>query len=977
VNDQDRWKKISEIIDAALARPAHDHQAFLATVCEGDDDLRLEVESLLSYHADARGLMASPALDLMAGAIAADSEALIGGQFGPYRIEAHIGSGGMGEVYRATDTRLRRTVALKILPPHLAHDPYLRTRFDEEAQAVAAVRHPHICVLYDIGQEGETGFLVMEHLAGETLAARLARDLLSPAEIFRYALEAADALAAIHESGITHGDLKPSNIMLTAAGVKLLDFGLATLHPAMSATRAGAAAPVAGTLPYMAPEQVQRLATDHRADVFAFGALLYEMVTGEQAFDGRDRAKLVAAILTDTPAPIPAIAPASVRPLEPLIRRCLAKDPAERWQNARELREELQRLAAAVSGTTTVAPPRSRHVVHAALAVAALVVLAVGAAGRVEFARALGLRPDRPQPMVAGAVPLHLGNMRLLTAEGRLEIDPAISPDGRFVAYTAGDVYEMRIFVRPIGGGEAIRLAPAAAARQYQPRWSPDGQRLLFVTPEGAFVASPTGGVLQRLDLPPDLMANDGAGMPGAPLVRVFGAAWSPDGQEVLIAHSGALTIVPLAGGAHRRLAARSWDELHHCDWSPDRRWIACVSGNWFLAGPRGMFGNVAPSSIVLIGADGGSTKEITNDSAQNLSPLWSPDSSRLYFLSDRQGIGDIYAVDVETDGQVHSAPVRVTTGLGAQAISFSADRKRLLYSAYSARSNLWSMPIPSRGPVNVSDASPLTSGNQIIEAMKVSPDGKWLLYDSTLYGSADIFRMPAGGGAVERLTSHPSHEFAPNVSWDGRWLAYHSFRTGTRDVFVQPLAGGPEEQVTNTPGQESFPTWLRDSQGLLFFDQAVKDGQFRGQFATRRSGPGSWDSPIELDFIGLSRYSVLPDQRLAYPRAGGVELSTLDRSSIRFIYRPTPNSDDPVVESVQTEPGADGRTLYLKSHDSDGRAAFWSLPLSGGAPTLLVRFDDLSRPSSRMDFSVGNGRFFFTIDDRRSNIWLADVTER
>ena len=960
-------------MDAALQRPAHEHAAFLAAACGGDEGLRVEVESLLSCHSDAQTLMASPALDVMAGEIAADADALIGRRLGPYRIDARIGSGGMSEVYRATDIRLHRTVALKTLPPHLAHDAYLRQRFGEEARAVAAVRHPNICVLHDVGQEGTTGFLVMEHLEGETLAARLSRGPLSAADVFRYAAETADALAATHESGITHRDLKPSNIMLTSEGAKLLDFGLATLHDAIAPSDAGAAAPLAGTLPYMAPEQVQGRKVDHRTDIWAFGAVLYEMVTGRQAFDGARRADLVKMIQTDDPPPIPAQVPVSTRALEPLIRRCLAKNSQCRWQNTRELAAEIGRIADVSRAVAATSAP-ARYRVRAVAAVAVVTVLTAIAALRVELGGLLPLTSaGDPSSIVVAAAPLHLGNMRLLTAAGRVEIDPAISPDGRFVAYTAGDVSEMLVFVRPIERDHAIPVAPGAAARQFQPRWSPDGEQILFVTSDGAFVAAPSGRALRRLDLPADLLA---AGQ-HTPAVRVYGAVWSPDGREVAVAHASGLTILPLGGGAPRRLMARTWDELHHCDWSPNRRWIACVSGNWFVAGPRGFLGNVAPSVIVLIPANGGAARGVTNDNAQNLSPSWSADSSRLYFVSNRHGIGDIYSVDVPDDGRIRAEPARLTTGLGAQSVSFSSDRKRLLYSAYSARANLWSMPIPSGGPVNISDAAPLTSDNQIIEFVQVSRDGKWLLYDSTLHGSADIFRMPAGGGPPERLTSHPSHEFAPSASWDGRLLAYHSFRTGTRDIFVQPLEDGrPVEQVTNTPAQESFPTWLPDGQRLLFFDQAVTEGRWRGLFATRRQAPGTWETPSELGFAGIARTSVLPDGRLAYARAGGVEVSALDPSTAQVIYRPAPGSRDPVVKNVQTQPG-DGRTVYFKSHDADGRAAFWSLPVAGGTPTLLVRFDDLSRPSSRPDFAVGNGRFYFSIEDHRSNIWLADVTER
>ena len=836
MSDKDRWKEISEIIEAALRRPADDRPAFLTTACAGDEPLRLEIESLLSCHSDAQGLMASPAIDVIAAAIVADSDSLIGRQLGPYRVDARIGSGGMGDVYRATDVRLRRPVALKILPRHLADDPYLRERFVEEAQTVAAVHHPHICVLHDVGQDGETEFLVMEHLEGETLAVRLTRGPLSTTDVFRYATEIADALVATHESGITHRDLKPGNIMLTSSGTKLLDFGLATLHHAMLATDVGSVAshppmtatPLAGTLQYMAPEQLQRQEVDHRTDIFAFGALLYEMVTGRKAFDAESRADLVAAILTTDPAPIPASVAAATRALEPLIRRCLAKDANQRWQNTRDMANEIGRLASVV-GMGAAGPLLRPRAVHAVLAVAIVTVLAAVAVWRVELADA----------------PLRLGNTRLLTAEGQIEIDPAISPDGRFVAYSSGTADAMRIFVRPVAGGRTMPLSNGVGVRQFQPRWSPDGRHILFVTLEGAFVAPAFGGATRRLHSP-----SEG---------WVFGAAWSPDGREVAVAGGASLTIVPLNGGTHRRLQARSSDELHHCDWSPNRTWIACVSGNW----PRRVFGNVAPSTIVLIPTMGGPAFEIANGTAQNLSPVWSPDSTRLYFVSNRQGIGDIYSVDVSEDGRVRGEAARVTTGLGAQSIAFSTDRRRLAYAAYSARANLWSMPIPSRGPVDISRATPLTSGNQIVEMMSMSPDGKWVLYDSTLHGNADIFRIPTGGGPAERLTQHPADEFAPAVSPDGRLLAYHSWRTGTRDIFVQPLEGGPVEQVTGTPSQESYPVWLADSRSLIFWDQAVSNGKFRGKFVVRRHAPGTWGTPrgLDLDPAGFACYQteVLP----------------------------------------------------------------------------------------------------------------------
>ena len=354
----DRWSDVSRIFHAALAMPAPARADYVRDACGGDDALRFEVESLLTHLPEADSFLDVSAAALPANGRATDAVSLVGQQLGSYRIDGHIGSGGMGEVYRATDLRLGRRVALKLLSPHVRGDAERRASFVGEARAIAALHHPHICVLHDIGSDSGLDFLVMEYLDGETLATLLARGPLPLNAAYRYAIEIADALSETHARGVVHRDLKPANIMITATGTKLLDFGLATLH---SSTTTNSAA-WAGTLPYMAPEQIEGDEIDARTDIFAFGAVLYEMITGRPAFDGICRDDLTAT---------------GVEPprLRDVVRRCLSRDPDLRFQAADEIEKEIHRLER-----------RSRKVRTIAITSGLLIaMLAVGSSGWVRY----------------------------------------------------------------------------------------------------------------------------------------------------------------------------------------------------------------------------------------------------------------------------------------------------------------------------------------------------------------------------------------------------------------------------------------------------------------------------------------------------------------------------------------------------------------------------------------------------------------
>src|SRR5216684_34367 len=290
-----------------------------------------------------------------------------GTRLGPYEILSAIGAGGMGEVYRARDTRLDRIVAIKVLPAHLAGRPDLRERFEREARTIASLNHPHICVLHDIGRQDGTDFLVMEYLEGETLAQRLLKGPLPLEQVLRYAVEIADALDKAHRKGVTHRDLKPGNIMLTKAGTKLLDFGLAKLRqdaaPAIPLSQLPTATAkdavtqegtILGTLQYMAPEQLEAKAVDARTDLFAFGAVVYEMATGRKAFAGNSQASVIGAILKDDPPPISTLQPMTPPALDHVVKRCLVKEPDERWQSANDLTNELKWIAEGPGQTAAI-----------------------------------------------------------------------------------------------------------------------------------------------------------------------------------------------------------------------------------------------------------------------------------------------------------------------------------------------------------------------------------------------------------------------------------------------------------------------------------------------------------------------------------------------------------------------------------------------------------------------------------------------
>jgi Tol biopolymer transport system component len=881
-----------------------------------------------------------------------DLRARLQAALGPgYRVEHELGGGGMSRVFLAQEHELGRQVVVKVLPPEMAAGVN-GERFRREIRLAASLQHPHIVPLLAAGHADDLVYYTMPLIDGESLRAKLAREGELPVpETVRLLRDVTDALAYAHEHGVAHRDIKPDNVLIARHHAVVTDFGVAKALSESTGKSALTSAGVAlGTPAYMAPEQaVADPHTDHRCDIYAVGAVGYEMLTGRPPFMGPTPQHVMAAQVTEAPEPVTrrrATVPAA---LAALVMRCLEKSPADRWQSAEELLDQLEAMATPSGGST----PTGTHPVATVARAPQWLKLALGTTGLVIVVAGTAVLARSKSEV------LTLGTVTQITFEPGLEIEPAISPDGKLVAYTAGPMSAARIYVRQ-SGGRPVALTADSGPPQRRPLWSPDGTRILFETDADLLVMPALGGT-------PRIMAH-----------RACCAAWSPDGRQVAYARSRrrlggsperpeSIYVTPPDGGPSRFIGLVF--DPHSLTWSPDGQWLALVSGNDQFALGAATLGNKGPSAIVLVPAVGGAPVPVTDNAALNVSPAWTPDGRHLLFVSNRDGARDVYVVRLGSAGMPGGRPSRLTTGLNAHSISLSADGTRLAYSVYTSHANVWAISIPTDGPISADRATQVTTGNQTVEGLTVSPDGRWLYFDSDRSGNANIYRMPLGGGEPERLTTNPADDFSPDVSPNGRWVAFHSLRFGTRDIFVMPADGGEAQRVTDDPGEERFPIWSPDGQSLSYSLNGT--GTRDGLYVISKDQSGRWGPPRRVwnhpargawSRDGRTLLSIWTDGIWLIPAAGGAS---------RRVYEPpdTVNGPEPPVSW-----SADGRAIYFKEVDREGRASFWALPTTGGRPRLLVRFDDPTKPFYHPNWKAHGRRFYFTINDRQSDIYVAEL---
>ena len=869
-----------------------------------------------------------------------------------YRIVRELGAGGMATVYLAEDLKHGRQVAIKVLRPELAAviGP---ERFVREIRTIAALQHPHILGLIDSGEVEGTAYYVMPFVEGESLRDRLARDKQLPiTDALRIATEVASALDYAHRHGVIHRDIKPENILLHDGQALVADFGIALAASKSGGSRMTETGMSLGTPHYMSPEQAmgEREITG-RSDVYALGVVTYEMLTGDPPFTGSTAQAIVARMMTETPRSLVAQRHTISAPVESAVLTALEKLPADRFATAAEFGAALQRAPGDVRPVATqvmpAAGPRApRPAGMSARRVASLAaLLLVGALGGFLLARAKARGP---------ALPMTFGRTIKVTWDPGLEILPAISPDGKSVAYGQGTTVNMQIFVRPVSGGRSIRLTDDTTGIQSHPRWSPDGSRVLFLAGGGVFSAPATGGPA-RPEVPPGRST------------AVVSAAWSPDGSTIAYAVGDSL-FLRKPDGTSRPLA--HFTEPSVCAWSPNGKLIACDSGNILSLLIGEAFGNVSPSAIVVVSVPDGRVVHVTDSVTVNQGPVWSPDGRWLYFVSSRHGPRDIYAQRVTGSGEPVDGPVRLTTGLGAHTISLSADGRRLAYAAFTSTSNVWAITPSATGVASFASATQITQGSQTTENTNVSRDGQWLYYDSDVAGNMDLYRVRLATGVSERLTTDSSDDFAPAPSPDGREVAFHSWRSvNSRDVFVMPLDGGPVQRVTTSPLQEALATWSPDGNAIVYCEHTAKGGIW----IARRTN-GAWGQPVRrLDHGYWPTWSpdgtqivfttdIIAGSLGVVPTGPGPERIVLDQAG------------GVVADKAFWMP--DGRTLIFRGRAASGGRGVFTVPVAGGVPRLVARVDN-GVGSIRGGWSWSPGRMYFSVQEHQSDISVLEVARR
>jgi len=880
-----------------------------------------------------------------------------------YALVRELGQGGMATVYLAQDLRHQRQVAVKVLRPELSA-VIGADRFLSEIRTTANLQHPHILPLFDSGvvQVGRDGresregldaegsapatfatpatflYYVMPFVEGVSLRDRLSREKQLPvAEALRIATEVASALDYAHRHGVVHRDIKPENILLHDGSALVADFGIALAASKSGGSRMTETGMSLGTPHYMSPEQAmgEREITG-RSDIYALGVVTYEMLTGDPPFTGSTAQAIVARVMTEPPRSLTGQRHTIPESVEAAVLTALEKLPADRFASAAD-------FAAALTDTrssTRLARPGRRPRPARLLSAAAVLALLAGVTGFL-----LARRTERP------SLPMEFTRSTRVTWEPGLEILPAISPDGRSVAYASGNMASMQIYVRPVSGGRSIRLTDDSTGVQSHPSWSPDGTRVLFLQNDGISSAPAAGGPA-RPEIPP---------VRSGPLAA---AVWSPDGTELAWTARDSL-FVRDASGRSRALAA--FHEPNVCSWSPSGAFIACGSGNLFSLVVGGAFGNISPSSIVVCRVSDGRVTRVTDSVTVNQAPVWSPDSRWLYFVSSRHGPRDIYAQRMTGAGDAAGPPIRLTTGLDVHTFSLAADGRRLAFASLDVRSNVWtaSLTDTSAAPVQV------TTGSQITENVTVTADGRWLYYDSDLTGNMDLYRMRLPAGAAERLTTDPADDFAPELSPDGREVVFHSWRGGhSRDVYVMPLDGGPTQRVTDTPIQEALVTWSPDGNALAFCEFTANGGIW-----IARRVNGVWEKAVRrLDHGFWPVWS--PDGRyLAFTTAvvdGLLGVVPVGEGTERFVMDPAT-----AVPAARPVWSRDGASLLFRGVHQSGREMVYRVPVNGGtAPRPVSGLSGAQGAAVQGGWASAAGRAYFSSVEQQSDVSVIETVQ-
>jgi serine/threonine protein kinase len=994
--DSEQWKRVDSLLQSALERPYGEREEFLRRACAGDEALEREVRSLLTSQQEAGSFLESPAMDMAARGLALKQEQDPTETLRPqaaqtishYRILEKLGAGGMGVVYKAEDIRLHRFVALKFLPAAKMSDPERKRRFVQEARAASALNHPNIITIYDIDQADGADFIAMEFVPGKALDRLIPRNGLRLNEALKYAAEVADALAAAHAAGIVHRDLKPGNVMVSDNGcAKVLDFGLAKLIEHVGAgelartetaeapkTEEGA---VVGTVSYMSPEQAEGKKVDARTDIFSFGAMLYEMITGGRAFGGDSVLSILTAILRDEPKPAAEIILGVPRELDRIVTRCLHKDPNRRYQHAGDLKIDLQQVTEELAtGGSAIheQTPGKRSVGRGwwLAATAACVVFSV------VVALWLHGSPAEPPPWT----------LTRLTSDVGLSSFSALSPDGKLVAYSSDRSLdgERDLYIKQVAGGQPIRLTSDGAGNT-TPDFSPDGSKIVFRSNRdggGIYEIPAFGGEVR-------LLARDG-----------LNPKYSPDGSQVAywvgtpgvaaaVPGSGAVWVVPVSGGQPQRVGP-NFTAARLPIWSPEGKRLLIIgytsakafessSIDWWLVATNG-------GEAVRTGA----YEELVHAGLQPLDPAsvagtltpvpnvpwpgcWSAAGNAVTFSIASGDAQNLWKIGISPrTGKVSGVPTRLTTGAGNEVDASCASGGALTFTNLENRREIWSLPF-------------------------------------------DLDRV-ASKGALEQITEGPARRTYPSLSHNGRYVAFTSDQAGRANIWVRELATGKESSVAGSSLVQGFPV-SNASGARIAFSVYEKDKR-----VVYESAPGGapeklcegclratdWSrdektllvfvgNPYQIDVLDVASHQRTPllkqpTYNLLYGRFSP------DNRWVSFTARIQPNrarigiapvdGPKPVPESAWitiAEGGAedsanwspDGKTLYFTS-PRDGHHCLWAQRIEASTHRPVDEPFAVQHFHGRVSYTNGGwsaagGRIGLSLVENTGNVWMMSRT--
>lgn len=940
--------KIEEIYHQALQIPFEQRDEFLRASC-GNDELRSEVESLLSFDEQARDFIETPPIDVAANLInQQNKEKLIGREFSHYRILGKLGAGGMGEVYLAEDTKLNRKVALKILPLQFSQDAERRKRFEKEARAVSSLNHPNIITIYGIEHTEDFNFIATELVEGKTLRELIAEKPFGPKEAVEIGIQIADALDSAHSLGIIHRDIKPANIMIRQDGiVKVLDFGLAKLsrHGGDSAefeTREHTAPNgVMGTINYMSPEQALGETVDFRTDIFSFGVVLYEMLTGEKPFDGVSDAAIYNATINQNPSALSALNPEIPLALDKIIFYSIEKKREDRYQTISELKHDLQELKenpnSDLFAKKFAVKRKADFAKFAFIGFAAILFLT---ASYFLFSKSLSNQTIESKNF----------KYTQLTSQDGEELFPNLSADGKSFIYASREGGNWDIYLRKIDGSTQIDLTKDSTADDRQAVFSPDGKQIAFRSERdggGIFVMNSSGDNVRKI--------TDVGFYPN----------WSPDGKEIVLciddfSEPGSRTTVP---SQLWRINVETGEK--HLVTGQD-----AVQPNWSPNGKRIAFWGIdsgGQRDVWTISVNGGEAIPVTSDSSIDWNPVWSPDGKFLYFVSNRSGSMNLWRVAIdENSGKVSGNPEPITIPSNySQAFNIAHDGTGFVYVQTINYSNIFKVDFDAQTETIGKTSVEITRGSKITTNPEISADNKFLTFDAIGDKQEDVFVAKADGSNIRQLTNDVYKDRAPRWSPDGNRIAFFTDETGKYEGYVMNADGSGRKKVTTFPSDSwsQLPVWSPDGKRLIFnsrngypiiFDPDKESIEQKPQYLPDEGNPKRWFmayswSPDGKKIIGYGRDTEKPESYLMIFDFTTNKYETISDFGTRALW---------LADNKRTV-FYYGDKIYLLDTETKRRKVLLSV-----APNRI----------QSISISKDNRSIYYTVQKSESDIWLAET---